>query len=49
MAFAHSEADVIELLKVYDEVLPALGSAIKERRLGNLLRCRPLEPLFGVR
>ena len=49
MTFAHSEADVATLLTVYDEVLPALGSAIKERRLRESLRCQPLQPLFRVR
>ena len=49
MAFAHSEADVAWLLTVYDQVLPLMSSAIKERRLRKALRCQPLQPLFKVR
>ena len=49
MTFAHSEADVARLLTVYDEVLPALNSAVKKRRLRKTLRCQPLQPLFKVR
>ena len=49
MAFAHTEADIARLLSVYDQVLPLLNSAIKERQLRKALRCQPLQPLFKVR
>jgi glutamate-1-semialdehyde 2,1-aminomutase len=49
MSFAHSDADIDYLLRVYDEVFPLLRSAVLEGRMSQLLRCRPLEPLFRVR
>ena len=49
VTFSHSEADIAQLLEVYDEVLPLLSSAIKERRLREALGCQPLQPLFKVR
>lgn len=49
LSFAHSDADITRLLSVYDEVLPLLGAAAHEGRLRELLRCKPLEPLFKVR
>jgi glutamate-1-semialdehyde 2,1-aminomutase len=49
MSYAHSEADVDRLLAVYDEVFPILRDAVLDRRMGQYLRCRPLEPLFKVR
>lgn len=49
MSFAHGDADVARLLAAYDEVLPLLKEAVDGQRLHELLRCRPLEPLFRVR
>jgi glutamate-1-semialdehyde 2,1-aminomutase len=49
LSFAHSDADISRLLTVYDEVLPLLGAAAHDGRIGELLRCKPLEPLFKVR
>ena len=49
ISYAHSESDVDRLLKVYDEVFPLLKAAVTERRLAQLLRCKPLEPLFKLR
>jgi len=49
ISYAHSESDVDRLLKVYDEVFPLLKAAVAERRLAQLLRCKPLEPLFKLR
>lgn len=49
MSYAHSDEDVARLLAAYDEVLPLLGEAVAARRLDDMLRCRPLEPLFKVR
>ena len=49
MAFAHNDADIAQLLTVYDEVLPLVSSAVKEQRLREALRCQPLQPLFKVR
>lgn len=49
MSYAHSNIDIARLLAVYDEVLPLLGAAAHEGRINELLRCKPLEPLFKVR
>ena len=47
--FAHSDADIACLLAVYDEVFPLLRAGALEGRMSELLRCKPLEPLFKVR
>lgn len=49
MSYAHSEADVAQLLKAYDEVFALLYAGAVEGRMSELLRCKPLEPLFKVR
>lgn len=49
MSYAHSDADIERLLKVYDEVLPLVMSAIQEKKLTKELQCKPLEPLFKLR
>jgi glutamate-1-semialdehyde 2,1-aminomutase len=49
LSYAHQDADISSLLAAYDEVLPLLREAVDESRMGQLLRCAPLEPLFRVR
>ena len=49
LSYAHSDADIDRLLAVYDEVFPILRAAALEGRMSELLRCKPLEPLFRVR
>jgi len=49
LSYAHSEADIARLLAAYDEVLPALGEAVRRQDLGEHLRTEPLVPLFSVR
>jgi len=49
VSYAHTESDVRRLLTAYDEVLPILNDAVRNRRLHQLLRCEPLKPLFKVR
>lgn len=49
ISFAHSDADIERLLGVYDEIFPLLRAGVLEGRLSELLRCKPLEPLFKVR
>lgn len=49
LSFAHGNAEIERLLAVYDEVFPLLRAAAFDGRLGELLRCKPLEPLFKVR
>jgi glutamate-1-semialdehyde 2,1-aminomutase len=49
MSFAHSAADVRQLLDAYDEVIPILQDAVENRTLAQRLRCEPLAPLFKVR
>lgn len=49
MSYAHSDADVEQLLDAYDEVLALLKEVIGHRSLARHLKCQPLEPLFKVR
>lgn len=49
ISYAHSAADVARLMQVYDEVFPILREAVEDGAMKQLLRCKPLEPLFRVR
>jgi glutamate-1-semialdehyde 2,1-aminomutase len=49
MSYAHGEAEVAELLAVYDEVFPILAEAVAQGDVERRLRCAPLQPLFRVR
>jgi glutamate-1-semialdehyde 2,1-aminomutase len=49
LTFSHTEQDVAALLTAYDEVFPLLRAGALEGRMGELLRCKPLEPLFKIR
>nr|WP_155748900.1 aminotransferase class III-fold pyridoxal phosphate-dependent enzyme [Scytonema sp. UIC 10036] len=49
MSYAHSDADVTNLLAIYEKVFPLLQDAIDNCTLEKYLRCQPLEPLFKVR
>ena len=49
MSYAHSEEDVDRALSVYDEVLPIVSDAVRNRAVRQLLKCEPLEPLFRIR
>jgi len=48
LSYAHSRADIVDLLKAYSDVLPILREAGKKGPAG-LLRCPPLTPLFRLR
>lgn len=49
ISYAHSVADIDRLLTVYDEVFPLLRAGALEGRMSELLRCKPLQPLFRIR
>jgi len=49
ISHAHSDADVDGLLAAYDEIFPLLKGAVEGRKLAQLLRCKPIEPLFKLR
>lgn len=49
VSYAHSEADVRQLLAVYADVLPMIGRALDTGTLRQSLRCDVLVPLFKVR
>jgi glutamate-1-semialdehyde 2,1-aminomutase len=49
LSYAHSDADIRQLLGVYDEVLPILNDAAFNGALKQHLHCDPLVPLFQVR
>lgn len=49
LTFSHTPQDVELLLAAYDEVFPLLRAGALEGRMSELLRCKPLEPLFKIR
>lgn len=49
MSYAHTAADVSELLAAYDETFAVMAEALAENDLLTRLRCEPLQPLFKVR
>lgn len=49
LSYAHGDAEIDLLLAAYDDIFPILRDAVQERRMAQLLRCKPLEPLFRVR
>lgn len=49
MSFSHTDADLDQLFKAYDEVIPMLVEGVRSNKLESMLRCQPLEPLFKVR
>lgn len=49
MSYAHTDSDLASLLEVHNEVLEAVGDAVRNKNLESRLRCKPLEPLFRVR
>lgn len=48
MSYAHTEADVAELLEAYDGAFAVLSRALSDGT-APYLRCEPLQPLFKVR
>jgi glutamate-1-semialdehyde 2,1-aminomutase len=49
VSFAHSEDDILGLLKAYDEIFSILRSSIDSGSVRKMLKCDPLVPLFRVR
>lgn len=49
LSHTHSDDDIRKLLDVYDEILPLIRNAVRDRRLHEILEAKPLEPLFQVR
>jgi glutamate-1-semialdehyde 2,1-aminomutase len=49
MTYAHSDADISRLLRVYDEVFAMIKEALIKRNLKELLQTEPLVPLFKIR
>jgi len=49
MSYAHTEADIKDLLTAYDEILPILKDAVDGAKMGDYLRCMPIVPLFKIR
>jgi glutamate-1-semialdehyde 2,1-aminomutase len=49
ISYAHSEADVATLMATYDETFAIMAEVIASKSLYDVLRCKPLEPLFKVR
>ena len=49
LSYAHSRADVDQLIAVYDEVFPLLRMAVRDRKMEQLLQTEALEPLFKIR
>jgi len=49
VGYRHDDEALQVLFAAYDEVLPMLVEAVRQRRVETLLRCKPLVPLFKVR
>ncbi len=49
VCFAHSEADVAQVLAAYDEVLPLIADSLTQPDLEARLGREPLRPVFAVR
>jgi len=49
LSHAHNDNDIRKLLNVYDEILPLIRDAVREKRLREMLQAKPLKPLFRVR
>lgn len=49
MSYAHTPADVADLLAAYDRAFTVIGRALDAGGTGPFLRCEPLQPLFKVR
>jgi glutamate-1-semialdehyde 2,1-aminomutase len=49
LSYAHGEAELQALFAAYDHVLPLIRTAVREKKLEQMLKCPPLEPLFKVR
>ena len=49
MSFSHTDDDLDQLLKAYNEVIPMLVEGVQRNKLESMLHCRPLQPLFKVR
>ena len=49
LSYSHTDRDIKQLLKCYDNVFPILHDALKSDNINKKLRCKPLKPLFKVR
>lgn len=49
MSYAHSDADIIQLLRIYNEIFGIIKSALTNNDLAKQLRTKPLIPLFTIR
>ena len=49
ISYAHSDADIDQLLGVYGDVLPLVHRAAVNGRTDEYLKVRPLQPLFRIR
>jgi len=47
--FTHSDLDLSLTLEAYRQVIPYLVEGLNSDRLNELLRCKPLVPLFKLR
>ncbi|GAB4289964.1 MAG: glutamate-1-semialdehyde 2,1-aminomutase [Ignavibacteriaceae bacterium] len=46
MSFSHSDEDIQYTLKVYEEVLPILKNAVDDGNVKQMLKGKPVEPVF---
>lgn len=49
MSYSHTDADLDQLFRAYDEVIPMLVEGVRKNKLESMLRCQPFQPLFKVR
>jgi len=49
MSYSHSDDDLENLFRAYEEVIPMLVEGVNHKKLDSMLHCQPLQPLFKVR
>ncbi|MBU0764059.1 MAG: aminotransferase class III-fold pyridoxal phosphate-dependent enzyme [Bacteroidetes bacterium] len=49
ISYSHSDTDIENLLKAYDEIFQIIMNVLSDRNLPEILRAKPLVPLFKVR
>ena len=48
-SFAHDDTDIDSLLAAYDDVLPMIALAVRDKAMAQFLKCDPMRPVFRVR
>ena len=49
LTYAHSDKDIVDMIRVYGGFIEKLKKGLNDGSLGDMLRCKPIRPLFKVR